>query len=103
MIEYGILRPIIEVLRDDDQRGNVGPLSTSQFIGMVSVVLGGALLAHLIKRYREDPEGSRLWLRPVPAADGPDLSAGGSPPLRAAKLSEGGGSGTRGKPRRKRR
>jgi len=103
VIGYGILRPIIEVLRDDDQRGNVGPLSTSQFIGMVSVVLGAALLAHLIKRYREDPEGSRLWLRPVPAADGPDLSGGTSQPLRAAKLSDGGGPGTRGKPRRKRR
>ena len=40
VLGYGILRPLIEVLRDDDQRGNVGPLSTSQFIGIVSVVLG---------------------------------------------------------------
>jgi hypothetical protein len=61
---------LIEVVRDDDQRGNVGPLSTSQFIGLVSVALGLALLFALIRKYRRDPEGSRLWLHPV-AAGGP--------------------------------
>ncbi|MBC8131686.1 MAG: prolipoprotein diacylglyceryl transferase [Deltaproteobacteria bacterium] len=61
IIGYGLLRPLIEVLRDDDQRGNVGPLSTSQLIGLVSVVLGVALLVHLIQKYRRDPAGSRLW------------------------------------------
>ena len=40
VLGYGIMRPLIEIVRDDDQRGNVGPLSTSQFIGIVSVVLG---------------------------------------------------------------
>ena len=44
VIGYGILRPIIEAYRDDDQRGSVGPLSTSQFIGLTSVVLGIGLL-----------------------------------------------------------
>lgn len=61
VIGYGILRPIIEVLRDDDQRGNVGPLSTSQFIGLTSVALGLALLLHLYGRYRHDPESMRMW------------------------------------------
>jgi prolipoprotein diacylglyceryl transferase len=65
VLGYGILRPLIEVVRDDDQRGNVGALSTSQFIGIVSVVLGVALLVALLRKYRRDPEGSRLWLHPV--------------------------------------
>jgi len=65
---YGVLRPLIEVLRDDDQRGNIGPLSTSQFIGIVSVVLSLGLLVHLVRKYHRDPVGSQLWLRPAPAS-----------------------------------
>jgi len=87
VLGYGILRPLIEIVRDDDQRGNVGPLSTSQFIGIASVVLGLALFVSLLRKYRRDPEGSRLWLRPVPA------TAGGG----HAKAEHGGGK------RRKRR
>jgi phosphatidylglycerol---prolipoprotein diacylglyceryl transferase len=71
VIGYGILRPVVELFRDDKQRGNVGPLSTSQFIGLVSVLLGVAFLVHLVRRYRSDPQGMRLWevpLEPVPAA-----------------------------------
>jgi prolipoprotein diacylglyceryltransferase len=68
VIGYGILRPIIEVYRDDKQRGMVGPLSTSQFIGLTSVVLAIGLLVHLIKRYRRDPQGARLWEAPAEAA-----------------------------------
>ena len=83
VIGYGLLRPIIEAYRDDDQRGSVGPLSTSQFIGITSVVLGLALLVYLWKRYREDPESLRLWERPLEAAavptaaPGPGRKAGG--------------------------
>ncbi|HEY4184948.1 MAG TPA: prolipoprotein diacylglyceryl transferase [Polyangia bacterium] len=77
VLGYGIMRPLIEILRDDDQRGNVGPLSTSQFIGIVSCLLAGALLVQLIRRYRQDPEATQLWLRPVTAA-GPTLPAGGA-------------------------
>lgn len=67
VIGYGVLRPLIEIVRDDDQRGNVGPLSTSQFIGIASVVLALGLLAHLFRRARKDPEGMRMWLHPVTA------------------------------------
>jgi phosphatidylglycerol---prolipoprotein diacylglyceryl transferase len=67
VIGYGIIRPIIESFRDDDQRGSVGPLSTSQFIGLTSIVLGIALLVVLLKRYREDPASLRLWEQPLPA------------------------------------
>jgi phosphatidylglycerol:prolipoprotein diacylglycerol transferase len=71
VLGYGIMRPLIEVVRDDDQRGNVGPLSTSQFIGIVSVFLGIALLISLLRRYRRDPDSLRLWEIPTLApADG---------------------------------
>jgi phosphatidylglycerol:prolipoprotein diacylglycerol transferase len=79
VIGYGILRPIIEALRDDDQRGNVGPLSTSQFIGLTSVILGSALLVVLVRRYRRDPESLRLWEHPIltPAPAGGPSAGGG--------------------------
>ena len=56
---YGIMRPLIETVRDDDDRGVYGVLglhlSTSQIIGIVSVVLGLGLLVGLLRRYRRDP------------------------------------------------
>jgi phosphatidylglycerol:prolipoprotein diacylglycerol transferase len=74
VLGYGIMRPLIEIVRDDDQRGNVGALSTSQFIGIVSVVLGIALLIALVRRYRRDPDSLRLWEIPTlaPAGGPPD-------------------------------
>ena len=53
VLGYGILRPLIEVFRDDDDRGLYTlpfthvSLSTSQIIGIVSVVLGILLLVNL--------------------------------------------------------
>jgi prolipoprotein diacylglyceryl transferase len=85
VLGYGIMRPLIEIVRDDDQRGNVGPLSTSQFIGIVSVVLGLALLVALIRKHRRDPSGSRLWelpLRRLASASG--APAGGADSAKAA-------------------
>ncbi|HEY0714917.1 MAG TPA: prolipoprotein diacylglyceryl transferase [Polyangia bacterium] len=79
VIGYGILRPIIEVYRDDDQRGTVGPLSTSQFIGVVSVGLGLALLVALVRRYRQDPASLRLWEQPIVV---PSAPAGARPRTR---------------------
>ena len=61
----GILRPFAV----DDQRGNVGPLSTSQFIGLASVAAGLALLVYLVRRYRRDPQSLRLWQQPAVAGD----------------------------------
>jgi phosphatidylglycerol:prolipoprotein diacylglycerol transferase len=83
VLGYGIMRPLIEIVRDDDQRGNIGPLSTSQFIGIVSVVLGIALLISLVRRYRRDPESLRLWEIPTLAhADGPAEERATSPKRR---------------------
>ncbi len=69
---YGILRPIIEIYRGDSDRGNVGPLSTSQFIGLLSVAAAVVLLVFLLRKYKEDPTALRLWEQPlpVPAASG---------------------------------
>jgi phosphatidylglycerol:prolipoprotein diacylglycerol transferase len=74
VLGYGIMRPLIEIVRDDPERGNVGALSTSQFIGIVSVLAGLALLVGLVRKYRRDPAGSRLWelpLRKLAPAGGP--------------------------------
>jgi prolipoprotein diacylglyceryl transferase len=83
VLGYGILRPLIEFYRDDKQRGSVGPLSTSQFIGLTSVVLGLALLVHLVRRYRRDPQGMRLWEAPLE----PAVAAG--PPARGQRKRRG--------------
>lgn len=82
---YGILRPIIEVFRDDDQRGSVGPLSTSQFIGLASVVLAMALLVALLKRYRDNPAALRLWEQPLAAAAPAPVAPGRAPKRRKAR------------------
>lgn len=58
---YGVLRYIVEDLRADAQRGNVGPFTTSQFIGLTTFAAGGLLLAWLYSRYRKDPHGMQLW------------------------------------------
>jgi phosphatidylglycerol:prolipoprotein diacylglycerol transferase len=79
VIGYGVLRPIIEIYRDDPQRGTVfGNMSTSQFIGIVSVVLGVGLLVALLRRYRQDPTSLRLWEVPIeaPAAAVPRAAGG---------------------------
>jgi phosphatidylglycerol---prolipoprotein diacylglyceryl transferase len=77
VLGYGILRPLIEIVRDDDQRGNVGPLSTSQFIGLVSVALGIGLFISLLRKYRRDPDSLRLWQHvPVKAQAKVETSGG---------------------------
>jgi phosphatidylglycerol:prolipoprotein diacylglycerol transferase len=65
VVGYGIMRPLIEILRDDDQRGAIGPLSTSQFIGVTATLFGVALLVSLLRRHREDPTSLRLWETPL--------------------------------------
>jgi phosphatidylglycerol:prolipoprotein diacylglycerol transferase len=78
VLGYGIFRPLIEIVRDDEDRGTTTfglPLSTSQFIGIVSVILGLVLLAYLWRRYREDPDSSRLWQQPAVAGGPPPIDA----------------------------
>lgn len=58
---YAVLRYYVEALRADEQRGSVGPLSTSQFIGVTTFLAGAALLAWLYSRYRKDQPAMRLW------------------------------------------
>jgi phosphatidylglycerol:prolipoprotein diacylglycerol transferase len=58
---YAVLRYFVETLRADEQRGNVGPFSTSQFIGVCTFSAGLLLLGWLYSRYRRDPHAMRLW------------------------------------------
>jgi hypothetical protein len=54
-------------------------LSTSQLIGIVSCVFGLALLVGLVRKYRRDPVGSRLWEIPLPelaTESGPPATGG---------------------------
>jgi prolipoprotein diacylglyceryl transferase len=80
VLGYGTLRPLIEIFRGDSDRGNIGPLSTSQFIGIVSVIAGIALLVVLMRKYRADPAALRLWEQPLPAPA--EAAAGGRPQRR---------------------
>jgi phosphatidylglycerol---prolipoprotein diacylglyceryl transferase len=76
---YAPLRYYVETLRADEQRGMVGPLTTSQFIGVTTFTLGAALLAYLYTRYRKDAPSLRLWengqaMVAVEAAVGPQAA-----------------------------
>ncbi len=57
---YAVLRYYVETLRADEQRGNIGPLSTSQFIGVTTFLAGAALLGWLYSRYRKEPHARQL-------------------------------------------
>jgi phosphatidylglycerol:prolipoprotein diacylglycerol transferase len=67
---YAVLRYYVESLRADEQRGNIGPLSTSQFIGVTTFLIGAALLAWLYSRWRRDPQAMRLWENHLATAGG---------------------------------
>jgi phosphatidylglycerol:prolipoprotein diacylglycerol transferase len=58
---YAVLRFYLETLRADEQRGEIGPLSTSQFIGIVTFVAAGVLFFVLRAKYKKDPKRLRYW------------------------------------------
>jgi prolipoprotein diacylglyceryl transferase len=72
VIGYGVLRSIIEIYRDDKDRGGIElfsvPISTSQLIGVTSTILALVLLVKLIQKYRQDPASIRLWEQPLTVA-----------------------------------
>jgi phosphatidylglycerol:prolipoprotein diacylglycerol transferase len=80
---YGVLRFIVEDLRADAQRGNIGPLSTSQFIGVTTFALGAACLAWLYARYRRDPVTTRLWENGLAMVGAPAVAIAEPPRLSA--------------------
>lgn len=66
VVAYGMLRPFIELFRDDPQRGSVGPLSTSQLIGIASAVVAFSAwvwLRHSSSRGSGPGESAPLPLR----------------------------------------
>jgi phosphatidylglycerol:prolipoprotein diacylglycerol transferase len=58
VVGYAVLRSAIEVLRADLGRGAVGPLSTSQFIGIATIVATAALSYVLRRRSSQMASGS---------------------------------------------
>ena len=98
VIVYGIGRSLLEVVRDDPQRGGFAGLSTSQLIGISTAVIGLAAYLYFWQKSRKDPEGAQLWKRElakVQAASGARSGGGGG--------SDGDGDGAEsGRPRHKR-
>ncbi len=59
---YAILRYLVEDLRADEQRGSIGPLTTSQLIGVCTFSAGLILFAvALYRAWKRDPQSMRLW------------------------------------------
>jgi phosphatidylglycerol---prolipoprotein diacylglyceryl transferase len=52
-VGYGVLRYLIEIVRDDSRRGVIGPWSTSQFIAIVTILAAAALLYGLHRKSAE--------------------------------------------------
>ena len=75
---YAVLRYYVEALRADEQRGTIGPVSTSQFIGVATFAAGLACLAWLFSKYRREPTAMRLW------EDGQAMVAAGGAPVEEA-------------------
>ena len=72
---YGVLRTLVETLRADEQRGEIGPLSTSQFIGSATFLAALILFFVLRARAKANPGSLRYWGPPPstvePAAEAP--------------------------------
>lgn len=58
---YAVTRFMLEFVRDDLQRGYVGPFTTSQFIAIVSLTLVVAGYVFLQRRASGFPDRSRPW------------------------------------------
>lgn len=68
---YGIVRSYFESLRVDEQRGGIGPISTSQIIGVMSLVIAIAGYMVLWRQYRRNPASLRFWEASVVAEGAP--------------------------------
>jgi phosphatidylglycerol:prolipoprotein diacylglycerol transferase len=90
---YGILRSLIELVRDDPERGGIqlgsgttwpSYWSESQVIGVVTFTL--ALIAYVLlaRRARRDPEAARVWEHPWVPPEGEAGEGPGRPQPSAA-------------------
>lgn len=59
-----ITRSIIEFYRDDDDRGALGPLSTSQFLGIVTGVIALVMIWHLSRNQKLRIDSASRWSPP---------------------------------------
>ena len=60
-VYYAVTRFGLEEVRDDLQRGYVGPLTTSQFIAAVTFTLAAIGYAYLHRKANQDPDRWRPW------------------------------------------
>jgi phosphatidylglycerol:prolipoprotein diacylglycerol transferase len=67
---YAVLRFYLETLRADEQRGGIGPLSTSQIIGIVTF-LAAAALFFVLRSYQKAHPGSLRYWEPAPVEAAP--------------------------------
>jgi hypothetical protein len=88
---YGVLRYLIELLRDDPERGGfqLGPgtgwpsyWSNSQVIAFITTTLAAVAFVALWRRAQRDPEAARVWERPWTPPEGE--AAQGKPQASAA-------------------
>jgi phosphatidylglycerol:prolipoprotein diacylglycerol transferase len=72
---YGVVRFLLEFIRDDEQRGGLGEMSTSQIIALVTSLAGIGLFIYLRDRARR---GGGAAEQAAEAAAGGGGGAGGS-------------------------
>lgn len=105
---YAVTRFGLEMVRDDLQRGYIGPLTTSQFFSVITVVAASAAYYYLHRRAQADPQAARPWESPQAAPARGDVSAGSGKdkqgktlrddrPAKGSKTEKGGPGGKRSK------
>jgi phosphatidylglycerol:prolipoprotein diacylglycerol transferase len=81
---YGVLRYLLELVRDDPERGGIqfgdslnwpSYWSESQIIGFVTFVLALVLYVLLQRRAARNPEAARLWEHPWVPPEGEEAAA----------------------------
>lgn len=83
-VYYAVTRFGLEMVRDDLQRGYVGPLTTSQFIAILTFLAAVAGFVYLWRRSLVDPQAARPW-EGVPETAGKGSGTGRSAPGRPSR------------------
>lgn len=81
---YGVTRALMEILRGDTGRGGIGPLSTSQVVGILTFLAAMVAWYFLSRRARLDPVGA-MALGEGATSSAPDRSPEKKPRSRRKK------------------
>ncbi|MBI2895430.1 MAG: prolipoprotein diacylglyceryl transferase [Deltaproteobacteria bacterium] len=77
VIMYGIIRTLLEFIRDDPERGGIQSASTSQIIGLGTAILAIVGYYYMLRRAKAHPDKA-LW-RPAEAAATAPVTKGRKP------------------------